>query len=204
MKIVTTSNLGLAILLVGWYGSQRLANLLSYVLGAAWQTADGAMEGSIELGNQQLQIQKMQNGTPLNRAELDAAKAATDDALVRVSQGQLIDGAALATMEQHKQDYQQQQEKLLALYHAYTEVDQALHHNADLMARLSTQLEVVGDGAVEALTQSPDQTISWNSGLSTRWEAADGGWNPTSAFCANSMRWRRCADKESQRRSRSS
>ncbi|MGL5525625.1 MAG: hypothetical protein ACRDCY_17910 [Aeromonas veronii] len=50
----------------------------------------------------------MQNGTPLNRAELDAAKAATDDALARVSQGQLIDGAALATMEQHKQDYQQQ------------------------------------------------------------------------------------------------
>ncbi|MBS4703340.1 methyl-accepting chemotaxis protein [Aeromonas veronii] len=190
MKIVTTSNLGLAILLgctlgmgvVGWYGSQRLANLLSYVLGAAWQTADGAMEGSIELGNQQLQIQKMQNGTPLNRAELDAAKAATDDALARVSEGQLIDGAALATMEQHKQDYQQQQEKLLALYHAYTEVDQALHHNADLMARLSTQLEVIGDGAVEALTQSPDQTISWNSGLSTRWEAADGGMESNIGF----------------------
>lgn len=190
MKIVTTSNLGLAILLgctlgmgvVGWYGSQRLANLLSYILGAAWQTADGAMEGSIELGNQQLQIQKMQNGTPLNRAELDAAKAATDDALARVSQGQLIDGAALATMEQHKQDYQQQQEKLLALYHAYTEVDQALHHNADLMARLSTQLEVIGDGAVEALTQSPDQTISWNSGLSTRWEAADGGMESNIGF----------------------
>ncbi|WP_204478415.1 methyl-accepting chemotaxis protein, partial [Aeromonas veronii] len=190
MKIVTTSNLGLAILLgctlgmgvVGWYGSQRLANLLSYVLGAAWQTADGAMEGSIELGNQQLQIQKMQNGTPLNRAELDAAKAATDDALARVSQGQLIDGAALATMEQHKQAYQQQQEKLLALYHAYTEVDQALHHNADLMARLSTQLEVIGDGAVEALTQSPDQTISWNSGLSTRWEAADGGMESNIGF----------------------
>lgn len=190
MKIVTTSNLGLAILLgctlgmgvVGWYGSQRLANLLSYVLGAAWQTADGAMEGSIELGNQQLQIQKMQNGTPLNRVELDAAKAATDDALARVSQGQLIDGAALATMEQHKQDYQQQQEKLLALYHAYTEVDQALHHNAALMARLSTQLEVIGDGAVEALTQSPDQTISWNSGLSTRWEAADGGMESNIGF----------------------
>ncbi|MEH8162150.1 methyl-accepting chemotaxis protein [Aeromonas allosaccharophila] len=190
MKIVTTANLGLAILLsctlgmgiVGWYGSQRLADLLSYVLGAAWQTADGAMEGSIELGNQQLYIQKMQNGAPLNRAELDAAKAATDDALARVSLGQLIDGAALATMDQQKQGYQQQQEKLLALYQAYTEADQALHQNADLMARLSTQLEVIGDGAVEALTQSPDQTISWNSGLSTRWEAADGGMESNIGF----------------------
>ncbi|MEV3812870.1 methyl-accepting chemotaxis protein [Aeromonas allosaccharophila] len=190
MKIVTTANLGLAILLgctlgmgiVGWYGSQRLADLLSYVLGAAWQTADGAMEGSIELGNQQLYIQKMQNGAPLNRAELDAAKAATDDALARVSQGQLIDSTALATMDQQKQGYQQQQEKLLALYQAYTEADQALHQNADLMARLSTQLEVIGDGAVEALTQSPDQTISWNSGLSTRWEAADGGMESNIGF----------------------
>jgi len=70
MKIVTTSNLGLTILLgctlgmgvIGWYGSQRLADLLSYVLGAAWQTADGAMEGSIELGNQSLYIQKMLRG----------------------------------------------------------------------------------------------------------------------------------------------
>ena len=190
MKIVTTANLGLAILLgctlgmgiVGWYGSQRLADLLSYVLGAAWQTADGAMEGSIELGNQQLYIQKMQNDALLNRAELDAAKAATDDALARVSQGQLLDGAALATMDQQKQAYQQQQEKLLALYQAYTEADQALHQNADLMARLSTQLEVIGDGAVEALTQSPDQTISWNSGLSTRWEAADGGMESNIGF----------------------
>ncbi len=190
MKIVTTSNLGLAILLgctlgmgvVGWYGSQRLANLLSYVLGAAWQTADGAMEGSIELGNQQLQIQKMQNGTPLNRAELDAAKAATDDALARVSQGQLIDGAALATMEQHKQDYQQQQEKLLALYHAYTEVDQALHHNADSDG---SPLDPAGGDwrwGSRGADPIPDQTISWNSGLSTRWEAADGGMESNIGF----------------------
>ena len=85
-------------------------------------------------------------------------------------------------MDQQKQGYQQQQEKLLALYQAYTEADQALHQNADLMARLSTQLEVIGDGAVEALTQSPDQTISWNSGLSTRWEAADGGMESNIGF----------------------
>ncbi|MGL5525626.1 MAG: hypothetical protein ACRDCY_17915 [Aeromonas veronii] len=61
-------------------------------------------------------------------------------------------------------------------------MDHALHHNAVLMVRLSTQLEVIGDGAVEALTQSPDQTISWNSCLSTRWEAADGGMESNIGF----------------------
>ena len=134
MKIVTTSNLGLTILLsctlgmgiVGWYGSQRLADLLSYVLGAAWQTADGAMEGSIELGNQSLYIQKMLRGMPLDEPELQRARAATADAMRRVGEGRLIDATAIGTMEQQHLAYQQQQEQLLALYRAFTSVDQAL------------------------------------------------------------------------------
>ncbi|KHE16323.1 chemotaxis protein [Aeromonas hydrophila] len=190
MKIVTTSNLGLTILLsctlgmgiVGWYGSQRLADLLSYVLGAAWQTADGAMEGSIELGNQSLYIQKMLRGMPLDEPELQRARAATADAMRRVGEGRLIDATAIGAMEQQHLAYQQQQEQLLALYRAFTSVDQALRASSERMSRLSTQLEVVGDGAVESLTQSPDQAISWNGGLATRWHAADGGMEANIGF----------------------
>ncbi|MBL0570929.1 methyl-accepting chemotaxis protein [Aeromonas hydrophila] len=190
MKIVTTSNLGLTILLsctlgmgiVGWYGSQRLADLLSYVLGAAWQTADGAMEGSIELGNQSLYIQKMLRGMPLDEPELQRARTATADAMRRVGEGQLIDASAINAMEQQHLAYQQQQEQLLGLYKAFTSVDQALRASSERMSRLSTQLEVVGDGAVESLTQSPDQAISWNGGLATRWHAADGGMEANIGF----------------------
>ncbi|HDZ8927226.1 TPA: methyl-accepting chemotaxis protein [Aeromonas dhakensis] len=190
MKIVTTSNLGLAILLsctlgmgvVGWYGSQRLADLLSYVLGAAWQTADGAMEGSIELGNQSLYIQKMLRGMSLDEQELQQARTATTDAMRRVGEGRLIDDAAINTMNQQHQVYQQQQEQLLALYQTFTRLDQALRASSERMSRLSTQLEVVGDGAVESLTQSPDQAISWNGGLATRWHAADGGMEANIGF----------------------
>ncbi|CAJ1786891.1 methyl-accepting chemotaxis protein [Aeromonas salmonicida] len=190
MKIVTTSNLGLTILLgctlgmgaIGWYGSQRLADLLSYVLGAAWQTADGAMEGSIELGNQSLYIQKMLRGMPLDEPELQRAKQAATDALQRVEEGKLIDTTAISTMNQHEQTYQQQQEKLLTLYRTFTGIDQALRASSERMSRLSTQLEVIGDGAVESLTQSPDQAISWNGGLSTRWQAADGGMEANIGF----------------------
>ncbi|BBG83523.1 methyl-accepting chemotaxis protein [Aeromonas hydrophila] len=190
MKIVTTSNLGLTILLsctlgmgiVGWYGSQRLADLLSYLLGAAWQTADGAMEGSIELGNQSLYIQKMLRGMPLDEPELQRARAATADAMRRVGEGRLIDATAISAMEQQHLAYQQQQEQLLALYRAFTSIDQALRASSERMSRLSTQLEVVGDGAVESLTQSPDQAISWNGGLATRWHAADGGMEANIGF----------------------
>ncbi|MGY3894629.1 methyl-accepting chemotaxis protein [Aeromonas enterica] len=190
MKIVTTSNLGLTILLgctlgmgaIGWYGSQRLADLLSYVLGAAWQTADGAMEGSIELGNQSLYIQKMLRGMPLDNSELQRARLATADAMHRVGEGKLIDETAISTMNQQHQAYQQQQDKLLMLYNTFTRIDQALRASSERMSRLSTQLEVVGDGAVESLTQSPDQAISWNGGLATRWHAADGGMEANIGF----------------------
>lgn len=190
MKIVTTSNLGLTILLgctlgmggIGWYGSQRLADLLSYVLGAAWQTADGAMESSIELGNQSLYIQKMLSGIPLDAPELQRAKEAASDALRRVEQGGLIDGAAITTLKQHEQTYQQEQAQLLTLYRTFTSTDEALRASSERMSRLSTRLEVIGDEAVESLTRSPDQAISWNGGLATRWQAADGGMEANIGF----------------------
>ncbi len=190
MKIVTTSNLGLTILLgctlgmgaIGWYGSQRLADLLSYVLGAAWQTADGAMEGSIELGNQSLYIQKMLSGIPLDAPELQRAKEAASDALHRVEQGGLIDAAAITTLKQHEQTYQQEQAQLLTLYRTFTSADEALRASSERMSRLSTRLEVIGDEAVESLTRSPDQAISWNGGLATRWQAADGGMEANIGF----------------------
>ncbi len=50
------------------------------------------------------------------------------------------------------------------------------------MSRLSTRLEVIGDEAVESLTRSPDQAISWNGGLATRWQAADGGMEANIGF----------------------
>ncbi|HGY5997080.1 TPA: methyl-accepting chemotaxis protein [Aeromonas hydrophila] len=178
--MLLSCTLGMGI--VGWYGSQRLADLLSYVLGAAWQTADGAMEGSIELGNQSLYIQKMLRGMPLDEPELQRARAATADAMRRVGEGRLIDATAISSMEQQHLAYQQQQEQLLALYRAFTSVDQALRASSERMSRLSTQLEVVGDGAVESLTQSPDQAISWNGGLATRWHAADGGMEANIGF----------------------
>ncbi|MBL0510765.1 MULTISPECIES: methyl-accepting chemotaxis protein [Aeromonas] len=190
MKIVTTSNLGLTILLgctlgmgaIGWYGSQRLADLLSYVLGAAWQTADGAMEGSIELGNQSLYIQKMLSGIPLDAPELQRAKEAASDALRRVEQGGLIDAAAITTLKQHEQTYQQEQAQLLTLYRTFMSADEALRASSERMSRLSTRLEVIGDEAVESLTRSPDQAISWNGGLATRWQAADGGMEANIGF----------------------
>jgi len=143
MKIVTAANLGLAILpgctlgmgVVGWYG--RLPICSPIVLGAAWQTADGAMEGSIELGNQQLYIQKMQNGAPLNRAELDAAKAATDDALARVNQGQLTTensqytASASAGMQQVVQEAQE-----------CLRLASSLHQVSRLQQRLLSQFRV--------------------------------------------------------------
>ncbi len=140
------------------------------------------MEGSIELGNQSLYIQKMLSGIPLDAPELQRAKEAASDALRRVEQGGLIDGAAITTLKQHEQTYQQEQAQLLTLYRTFTSADEALRASSERMSRLSTRLEVIGDEAVESLTRSPEQAISWNGGLATRWQAADGGMEANIGF----------------------
>ncbi len=140
------------------------------------------MEGSIELGNQSLYIQKMLSGIPLDAPELQRAKEAASDALRRVEQGGLIDAAAITTLKQHEQTYQQEQAQLLTLYRTFTSADEALRASSERMSRLSTRLEVIGNEAVESLTRSPDQAISWNGGLATRWQAADGGMEANIGF----------------------
>ncbi len=140
------------------------------------------MEGSIELGNQSLYIQKMLSGIPLDAPELQRAKEAASDALRRVEQGGLIDAAAITTLKQHEQTYQQEQAQLLTLYRTFTSADEALRASSERMSRLSTRLEVIGDEAVESLTRSPEQAISWNGGLATRWQAADGGMEANIGF----------------------
>ena len=181
-------NLGLTILLgctlgmgaIGWYGSQRLADLLSYVLGAAWRAADGAMEGSIELGNQSLYIQKMLSGSPRRTGTATGKRSGQRCALRRVEQGRLIDAAAITTLKQHEQTYQQEQAQLLTLYRTFTSADGALRASSEHVTPLD-QAGVIGDGP-SSLTRSPDQAISWNGGLATRWQAADGGMEANIGF----------------------
>ena len=190
MRISATANLGLAVIFgcalalawVGWNGSQRLTDMLSFVLGPAWSTADGAMMSSIEVGNQQLMIQQMVGGMPLDEVALSQARQRADEELQRVTHSGLVSGNLMSQVQDAAKTYQREQVALLNDFHAYQRQDERLRSNAEALARLSVQMEEMGDSAVEALTSAPDEAITWNGGLSSRWAAADGGMESNIGF----------------------
>ena len=118
-----------------------------------------------------------------------------------MEQGGLIDAAAITTLKQHEQTYQQEQAQLLTLYRTFTSADEALRASSERMSRLSTRLEVIGDEAVESLTRSPDQAIDplerhgGQPDSATRWQSEGptpiqagrtrltACWQPASSMC---------------------
>ena len=133
MKIVTTSNLGLTILLgctlgmgaIGWYGSQRLADLLSYVPGC--RLADGRWcHGGLHRTRQPVALYPENAlGIPLDAPELQRAKRRPATLCTGWSKAGSSMGG-ITTLKQHEQTYQQEQAQLLTLYRTFTSADEAL------------------------------------------------------------------------------
>jgi len=80
--------------LVGLTGISSLSNQLRFLTGPAWDAADGAMEGTIELQKEVLGLQQvLRNRTDLvtGRAAIDMAADAADEALGRMRDSGLLE-----------------------------------------------------------------------------------------------------------------
>ena len=82
--------------LAGLQGINNLSNTLAYLTGPAWDTADGAMEGTIEIEAEVIALQDTLLGAIDSAAGLEkmsAAAAGADEALERmISAGLLLEG----------------------------------------------------------------------------------------------------------------
>ena len=96
VALVFLSCVILATGLVGLSGIGSLSNQLRFLTGPAWDTADGAMEGTIELQSEVVALQNLlRNKTPFadGRSAMEEASAAADEALGRMSGSGLLEPA---------------------------------------------------------------------------------------------------------------
>ncbi len=164
------------------YGNHTFTRAIHFILQDAWNTADGAMESVIQLEYEQLLIQKMLAGIPLEQQLLQATRTAADAALERVVTSRLVPPDLLQQLSQTIRDYQTRQDALLSAFQEYERLDKTFRQRAEELNQLSAQMEIVGDQAVEELEQNPDQMLSWNHDLQQRWNAADGGMESNIGF----------------------
>lgn len=91
----------------GWTGITRLTATLDFLMGPAWDTADGAMEGTIEVEHQMLVAGSILESEPSKEksAELAEATASADEAFQRMIDAKLISPSELGELSRLRSDY---------------------------------------------------------------------------------------------------
>ncbi len=144
--------------------STDLTDLLTFVTGPAWDTADGAMEGTIGLQQQIIALhgmhyepEKVAEHQQLLRQGIEMA----DEALGRMMAAKLIQSSSLAKLEQQKSQFQQIRSEIAANPSDPALIQQFSQTSQQLLDFLS-QLEEEGDSTVEKQFAVQQQLESWS------------------------------------------
>lgn len=141
-----------------------LTDLLSFITGPAWSTADGAMEGTIGLQQQIIALQ-MLNLQPEQRTEhmalLDAGTEMADESMGRMVAAKLVSPTSVAKLQQMKQSFDQAKTNLLVDPANPEQVAAFGKESRELLAFLSA-LEEEGDSTVEKQFAVKEQLEQWS------------------------------------------
>jgi methyl-accepting chemotaxis protein len=162
----------------GYISTNRLSTSLNYITGPAWDTADGAMEGSIGVQVQIIAMQELisaaRGGVTIDvAADLEDGKAMEKEALDRMFAAKQIPMELETKVQSFISDFVSQREKTIMVSNDYIKSFNALKNSATDFVEFMGLVEDVGDAAVEDLKNNPNVVLSWTN-LSTRWAAADG------------------------------
>ena len=166
VRLISVAILSLVIVLVT--SSVRLTTdlteLLSFITGPAWSTADGAMEGTIGLQQQVIALQ-MLNQHPEKSADhlalLEAGTAMADESMGRMIAAKLVSQSSVTKLQQIKQSFDQAKTSLLADPTNPTQISAFSAESQQLLAFLS-QLEEEGDSTVEKQFAVKEELEQWS------------------------------------------
>ena len=181
LKVISGFTLSTIIILlvgfIGFSGISKLSDDLSFIVGPAWDSADGAMEATIGLEAQMLAVEKIFQGYHYDKGleSIKQAEQSTDEAIDRLKNAELMDAAEIESFTSKKAQYKKLLDEVLREYKEFAFLKYQYDENAEKFVKLSNEMEAIGDATVEQLEKSPAQLTSWNSGLKNMWLAADGG-----------------------------
>ncbi|GIC26261.1 methyl-accepting chemotaxis protein [Vibrio cholerae] len=178
--LVTFSVVGILVTALGIWTIKTMyssSSGLSYIVGPAWDTADGAMETSIQIEAQMLAVNRLILGEDSQRVEeiLNTAIKEVDAASSRMIEAGLLSAAQIQQFLQFNSQYQQSRNALITRYKNYIETKKSYDKATQVLVDFGEKLEALGDSAVEELEREPNRNITWQSDVKERWQAADGG-----------------------------
>ncbi|WP_321969330.1 methyl-accepting chemotaxis protein [Vibrio cholerae] len=178
--LVTFSVVGILVTALGIWTIKTMyssSSGLSYIVGPAWDTADGAMETTIQIEAQMLAVNRLILGEDSQRVEqiLNTAITEVDTSSSRMIEAGLLSAAQTQQFSQFNSQYQQSRNALITSYKNYIETKKSYDKATQVLVDFGEKLETLGDSAVEELEREPDRNITWQIDVMERWQAADGG-----------------------------
>ncbi|EPJ2691826.1 methyl-accepting chemotaxis protein [Vibrio cholerae] len=178
--LVTFSVVGILVTTLGIWTIKTMyssSSGLSYIVGPAWDTADGAMETTIQIEAQMLAVNRLILGEDSQRVEqiLNTAITDVDTSSSRMIEAGLLSAAQTQQFSQFNSQYQQSRNALITSYKNYIETKKSYDKATQVLVDFGEKLETLGDSAVEELEREPNRNITWQSDVMERWQAADGG-----------------------------
>ncbi|WP_337920942.1 methyl-accepting chemotaxis protein [Vibrio cholerae] len=178
--LVTFSVVGILVTALGIWTIKTMyssSSGLSYIVGPAWDTADGAMETTIQIEAQMLAVNRLILGEDSQRVEqiLNTAITEVDTSSSRMIEAGLLSAAQTQQFSLFNSQYQQSRNALITSYKNYIETKKSYDKATQALVDFGEKLETLGDSAVEELEREPNRNITWQSDVMERWQAADGG-----------------------------
>ncbi|MCB1744439.1 MAG: HAMP domain-containing protein [Gammaproteobacteria bacterium] len=160
----------------GLLGVKQLEAGLQFVTGPAWDTADGAMEGSIGIEAEILGFERALSGLSDPQAAgrmMDEGRAMAEQALTRMLDAGLVGEQDRDSLSRARAAFATQRQALVDAHAEHLRDAQQTRERFAALQQLITDAERLADEAVESLRQEPDAYLSWNDGLRERWQIAD-------------------------------
>ncbi|MBL8815879.1 MAG: hypothetical protein JNL58_07595 [Planctomyces sp.] len=161
-----------------------LDHSLAQVTGPAWQTANGIMDGSIEIQSQMIAAENILDGIEVskNEGQLSESRKNAEDAFKRVKAAGIVPDEGLNELNRLLADYEHSLDESILRQQQFVEAGAEFKSKAEEFIVIGEYLETIGDSQVEELENNPDLSTSWSQGLSTKWAAADGGMESSIGF----------------------
>ncbi len=183
MLIKTKMKSGLAILFVmivlacsvGFYATERLSSILLFITNQAWDAADGAMEGSIGIERQMIEVYELLEASENSRRseslqQFKEAEAMANEALSRMVASGLIGTKDLQEFQSQWSDFKEIQEQTLDANRRFVNKEITLTQlmaakqkflvAADEFLETVGAMEEAGDSQVEGQKQNVDATVN--------------------------------------------
>ncbi len=115
--------------LTGLHGVDRLSKTLDFLTGPAWDSADGAMEGTIELQAELLGLKDTLLGThdtAIGQQKMQSAAASADEALQRMQGSGLLEAGQIDLLNQRLSTFRQMTKEVLMLHQQMINAEKAV------------------------------------------------------------------------------